>query len=140
MILRQLHDLEGTLGERSISAKWKAQIINDQLKAREMTDLSTLSLEELQNLKDQVEHAIKAAEAKRKEDALRAVQQAAKEHGFSIDDLVPQSKGVRTSKSVGVPKYADPSDQKKVWTGRGRKPQWFVAAIEQGKTPEDMKI
>ncbi|MFC5567205.1 H-NS family nucleoid-associated regulatory protein [Rubellimicrobium aerolatum] len=38
------------------------------------------------------------------------------------------------------PKFRDPASRTNVWSGRGRPPQWFVAAVETGITPEAMRI
>lgn len=45
----------------------------------------------------------------------------------------------KTRKKV-APKYANPEDKEKTWTGRGRQPLWVVAALESGKTMDDIKI
>jgi len=40
----------------------------------------------------------------------------------------------------GAPKYADPAGSGKTWTGQGKRPGWFVAAVESGKQAEDLLI
>ncbi len=37
------------------------------------------------------------------------------------------------------PKYRDP-DSDKTWTGQGREPKWFTAALALGATRESMEI
>jgi DNA-binding protein H-NS len=39
-------------------------------------------------------------------------------------------------KTVGVVKFRD--DAGHTWTGHGRRPDWYLAAIAQGKTPADL--
>ena len=39
-----------------------------------------------------------------------------------------------------APKYANPADTSQTWTGRGRKPQWVQAALDAGKSLEDLAI
>jgi DNA-binding protein H-NS len=46
----------------------------------------------------------------------------------------------RGSLNKGVPKYADPSDKTRTWTGKGRKPKWFDEALAAGVTPEQMEL
>lgn len=41
-------------------------------------------------------------------------------------------------KEPGQPKYQD--DSGKTWTGRGKRPAWFVQALADGKSPEDLLI
>lgn len=36
------------------------------------------------------------------------------------------------------PKYADGAGNK--WTGRGSRPKWFLAALEAGRTEEDLLV
>ncbi|MBT8410687.1 MAG: H-NS histone family protein, partial [Octadecabacter sp.] len=35
---------------------------------------------------------------------------------------------------------ANPADPSQQWTGKGRQPNWYKAAIEAGKSPESMAI
>jgi DNA-binding protein H-NS len=65
--------------------------------------------------------------------------------GFSVDEFFGRSnRGPRgKSKGAGVkvkPKYSNPLDPTQTWTGRGKRPRWFLAAIASGKTDKDMLI
>lgn len=44
--------------------------------------------------------------------------------------------GRKKSAKTGVIKYRD--DAGNTWTGHGRRPQWFVAAVASGKKPEEL--
>lgn len=99
-------------------------------------DLSRMSLEELKKLDKDISRAIAGFEQRKKAEALAALETKAKEMGFSLADLA----GGRTGKAVSVPKYQDPKNPSRTWTGRGRKPGWFQAALDAGTTPEDMLI
>lgn len=35
-------------------------------------------------------------------------------------------------------KYRDPKDPAKAWSGRGKRPQWFKAALAAGAKPENL--
>ena len=59
--------------------------------------------------------------------------------GFSLEELLEDYKGKKTKKPV-APKYADPENSENTWTGRGRKPKWFIAGLESGSTAEDFAI
>jgi DNA-binding protein H-NS len=41
-------------------------------------------------------------------------------------------------KAPSTPKYTDGLGN--TWTGIGKRPRWFLAAIEGGKTPKDLEI
>lgn len=104
-------------------------------------DLNALPLSELEQLKKDVEKAISTVEQRRKRDALSAVRSAAKEFGFSLDELLPENGATKTSSKAKLPaKYRNPEDPAQTWSGRGRRPAWFEAALERGKTPEDLEI
>ena len=74
------------------------------------------------------------------------------ESGKSADDLLVKaaspsraskklqgkpSRAART-KEAGVPKYR--SEDGRTWTGRGKRPTWFVEALAAGKTAEDLLV
>lgn len=41
-------------------------------------------------------------------------------------------------KTAGVIRYRDANGN--AWTGRGKRPQWFLAALESGMTPEGLQV
>jgi DNA-binding protein H-NS len=100
-------------------------------------DLEELSREELQQLIVDAQKALKTVDARRRAEAKRAAEKVAKEYGFSLDEVISASapKG-----SKGTPKYANPADPGQTWTGRGRKPNWVIEALEQGRTLDDLAI
>ena len=113
-------------------------------------DLRNLSTKELQALKSRIEKALSKAEKKMKEEALRAAKEAARKFGYSLEEITDEKaakkpargKGKKTARKGAKvpPKYANPSDPKQKWSGRGRQPAWFKAAIEAGASPDDLLI
>ena len=100
-------------------------------------NLDKMSKEDLEQLRKDVDRALKTLDARRKAEAKRAADQAAKEYGFSLDDLI----GGTTAKGTkGLPKYANPADPSQTWTGRGRKPKWVNDALSSGKSLESLAI
>lgn len=100
-------------------------------------DLNGLSAKELEALARDIEarKAEVAKEAVRK--AYAQMLEVAKEHGVAFEEAI----AIHTGKgSKTAPKYANPADPSQNWSGRGRKPAWFIAALEAGKTPEDLEI
>ncbi|SDP62190.1 DNA-binding protein H-NS [Rhodoferax sp. OV413] len=78
-------------------------------------------------------------------------------YGLTVEDLfgnvpraVSKRKGKATTgtpvraaagkkaKSKGVIKYRDEAGN--AWTGHGMRPRWFKAALESGKTPDDLLV
>jgi len=39
-----------------------------------------------------------------------------------------------------LPKYFNPSLPSETWSGRGKKPRWLIAALQEGLSLEDLKI
>lgn len=102
-------------------------------------DLNALSLKELKDLQSQVAKAIASYEDRKKKEALAELEEKARELGFSLAELTGASPVAR-KRAPAVAKYANPADRSDTWSGRGRKPRWFEAALKAGKRPEDMAI
>ena len=39
-----------------------------------------------------------------------------------------------------LPKYFNPSAPLETWSGRGKQPRWFIAALRSGQKPDDLLI
>jgi len=101
-------------------------------------DLSNLSLKELKDLQSRVAREIEGFKDRKKREALAALEEKARELGFSFAELTGATK--TRKRSPAVAKFANPANSSETWSGRGRKPLWFVAALKSGKTPDDMAI
>lgn len=40
----------------------------------------------------------------------------------------------------GTPRYQDPQNPLSTWSGRGRKPQWLIDYLEEGRVLEEFLI
>lgn len=101
-------------------------------------NLGSMSLRELKDLQSQVAKAISGFEDRKKKQAIAELEEKAREMGYSWAEITG-SAAVR-KRSPAVAKYANPSDASETWSGRGRKPRWFAAALASGKKPEQMAI
>ncbi|KEP70318.1 trans-acting regulatory protein HvrA [Thioclava dalianensis] len=101
-------------------------------------NLETMSLDELKALQKNVEKAIASYEARKKKEALDQLEKAARDMGYSLSELTSAG-GVKPRRAV-APKYANPANPSETWSGRGRKPRWVQAALDQGKSLDDLKI
>ncbi|MEO9823965.1 MAG: H-NS histone family protein [Paracoccaceae bacterium] len=110
--------------------------------AKKKIDLSKHSLADLQALQSDVEKAIADFAAQAKTKALKEMQAVAKKHGLSLDDVMGRKgkKGKGKAKAPAAPKYRNPANAAETWSGRGRQPAWFKAAVAKGKKPESMAI
>lgn len=102
-----------------------------------MIDLDDLSKNELEKLIKDAEKALKTLETRRLAEAKKAAESAAKEYGFSLDELLG---GTAKKGNKSLPKYKNPNDPSQTWTGKGRKPNWVNDALAEGKTMDDLSI
>lgn len=103
--------------------------------------LDKMNRKELETLRGDVDKAIVDLRKKEKQEALLAVQKAAAEFGFSIEELTSKrARGTGAKASSADPKYVNPEDPTQTWTGKGRQPNWFKTALENGKTADDLLI
>ncbi len=101
-------------------------------------NLNNLSLKELKDLHSQVSRAIATFEERKRKEALSELEEKARSMGFSLSELTGAP--VARKRAPAVAKYANPANRAETWSGRGRKPRWFEAALNAGKSPEDMSI
>jgi DNA-binding protein H-NS len=85
-----------------------------------------------------VAKAISAFEDRQKAEARTKVEALARELGYSLAELVGTE--TKSSRSPAAAEYRHPENPALTWSGRGRKPQWFVEALEAGKTASDLAI
>jgi DNA-binding protein H-NS len=104
-----------------------------------MNDLENLSLEDLKKLARDVEKAIASFEERKRKEALKAVEQVARDHGFSLDEVVKGQKPAAARKPARDAKFRNPANPSETWSGRGRQPGWYKQAVAAGTSPEAMR-
>ena len=102
-------------------------------------DLGALSLKELKDLQDKVAVAIFDFEKRKKAETLAELKELAQSKGFSLEELLGETRG-KQAKTPVAPKYADTANADNTWSGRGRKPKWLVAALENGALIDDFAL
>ena len=101
-------------------------------------DLGSLSLSELKKMQKDIATAISTFEARQKAEARTKVEAVAREMGYSLAELVGTE--MKTTRVPGAAKYRHPENPALTWSGRGRKPQWFVDALAAGTPAGDLEI
>ena len=101
-------------------------------------DLEALSLDELKKMQKEVTKAISTFEDRQKAEARVKVEALARDLGYSLAELVGTE--TKTARAPAAAKYRHPENPALTWSGRGRKPQWFVEALAAGKTAENLAI
>lgn len=101
-------------------------------------DLEALSLIELKELKAKVTRAITTFDDRRKKEVLARLEESARAEGFSLAELTGTK--ITRKRAPASATYANPANPQQTWTGRGRKPGWFVAALEAGASADSLKV
>jgi len=101
-------------------------------------NLEALSLTELRKLHKDIAKAITTYEDRQKAEARAKVEAFAKELGYPLAELVGTD--TKIARAPAPAKYRHPENPALTWSGRGRKPQWFVDALVGGKMAEDLAL
>lgn len=101
-------------------------------------NLDNLSLKELKALQTRVAKAIAEFGDRQRRAAIAELEEIARARGYTFAELA----GITAprKRAAAAPKYANPANRSETWSGRGRKPRWFIAALKAGKTPESLAI
>ncbi len=107
-------------------------------------DLKSMTRKELERLRKDVDAALESVEAREMRMAYDAAAKAAADFGFSLNEVANMTgsgkRGGKGPKSTTAPKYRNPDNQAQTWTGRGRQPDWYKAAMAGGTNPESLEI
>ena len=101
-------------------------------------DLESMPLDELKALQKSVAKAIDGFETRRLATARAELEAKAKELGVTLQEVFG-AMGPKAGKSAPA-KFRHPENPELTWSGRGRKPAWFVEALDTGKSEEDLLI
>lgn len=102
-------------------------------------NLDALSLRELQDLQKKVSKAIETYHDRAKKEAIAELNDKARALGFTIEELFGDKPAKATRAPVAA-KYRHPENAEVTWSGQGRKPTWFVAALDGGASESDLLI
>lgn len=118
-------------------------------------ELGNLSLTELRRLQSKVETEIRRRSDTARRDLIKRMQKMAAEQGLSLDDVLgtsnPEKGAAKPAKAAKAPKakkpakvsvikYRNPANPDQGWSGRGRKPQWALDWLAQGKSIEELAV
>ena len=108
-----------------------------------MTDYETMSRKDLMKLRADIDRAIATVGDRDKRNALKAAEDAAREHGFSLTDIMPLMGSPKRGRAAGAeaaaPRFRNPDDHAQTWSGRGRRPRWFNEAEAAGRPIDDLR-
>lgn len=100
-------------------------------------ELDRMSVKELQELELKVRKAKANAQDRSRADLRKKIETMVADAGFKLSDIF----GGRGGKGRTVAaKYVNPDDPSETWTGRGRKPRWLNAKLQEGAKLERFLI
>lgn len=102
-------------------------------------DIKKLNQNQLNELAKQVESRKHELNVERVARVRAKVVAFAKAEGFTIEELFG-GRGRKKTRSKAAPKYRNPGDRSQTWSGRGKHPRWFNAALAAGKKAKDLLV
>jgi len=108
-------------------------------------DLKSLSPKELQSLIANAQSHMHEAKSHQIQDVRKKIDTLLGNAGLTLADVYPTRGGGKTGKAgkraIVAPKYRNPEDPAQTWSGRGKRPLWFVAALKRrGVTADSLLI
>lgn len=106
-------------------------------------NLESLSPAELRALIKNAEAHMESARKSQIQDARTKIEAVLKRSGFTLGEVYSTrgGKGAKGSKAAVAPKYRNPENKAQTWSGRGKRPTWFVEALrKRGVTTESLLI
>lgn len=105
-------------------------------------DLESMSLDELRDLRKNLDRVISSFQDRKRQAAVAAAEEAAKSHGFRLTELfgdkVSRGKTRRGATARSDRLYVNPDNRDETWSGRGRRPRWVNAALDAGRSLDDL--
>lgn len=105
--------------------------------------LNTLSLHELHELISNAQQVLKEKKREAQQGVIAQFKALAEDIGVTVTILDEGQKMDRRSRSKGstvAPKYRNPDNHDQTWTGRGTKPRWLKALVDEGSQMEEFMI
>jgi DNA-binding protein H-NS len=104
-------------------------------------NLEALSPKDLQALIADAQSQMHTARANQIQEVRRKIDALLHNNGLNLADIYPTRGGKAGKKAAVAPKYQNPSNHAQTWSGRGKRPFWFVEALKRrGVTADSLLI
>ena len=105
-------------------------------------DLSIMTTDQLRQVEQNVKRERKLKSEKVLLSKWKDFISAVNETDMSISDAIEVCNPTlaKGSKKTSKIRYRNPDNQIEGWTGRGRKPKWFISCVEKGIDPKDLEV
>lgn len=103
-------------------------------------DYSKLSENELNEMIKQAEEILHIKKDHRRQEVIKQIKELAASINVLVEIVDPRKKQ-SSRKGIKVPpKYQNPNNPSQQWTGRGMKPKWLKALLDQGNNVDKYRI
>lgn len=105
-------------------------------------ELNTLPLHELRELIAEAERMLKVRQQEARKEVIAQIHAMAEDVGITVTIRETESaKRGRANKGSKVPaKFRNPDNPTQTWSGRGVKPRWLQALLDEGRDIEEFRI
>ena len=101
--------------------------------------LEEFSIPELEELGELVAKQIEVKREARRRELREEMEKLAEREGLTLEEVIRAGKKPRR-RQPPKQKYRNPGKPSQTWSGRGKQPAWVVAALDSGKSLEDLEI
>ena len=103
-------------------------------------NLDDMSLKELKKLDRDLSAAIANFDSRIKAGAIAELEAHARGLGFSLAELTGSTVSIKRKRAPATTIYRNPENHAETWSGRGRKPRWFEAALASGTKVSELMV
>lgn len=104
-------------------------------------DVSKLNHQQLTELMGRIQLRLAELQAEKIAQVRNKVMAMITTEGFDYAELMGhKGRGRGAPRGKAKQKYRNPADKSQTWSGRGRQPRWFAAAIKAGKAERSLLI
>jgi DNA-binding protein H-NS len=104
-----------------------------------MSDLQSLSANELQEIINNAEKALKNIQFNKRREVIAQIKELAASIDMTADVYETDKKLVRKGSKVAI-KYRDPNNPENTWTGRGVMPRWLRDQLNTGRDRSEFEV
>lgn len=106
------------------------------------TELQHMSEDQLQSMIRNAQRMLEEKQKGKRQEVIAEIRRLAASAGLEVTITTAEGgkvKSVRKGSRV-EPKYRNPNDYDQTWSGRGVKPKWLKALVDQGRDQNDFRI
>jgi DNA-binding protein H-NS len=103
------------------------------------SEFNELSEAELAKMIENAQKALKEKHEGKRKEVLTKIKELASSIGVTVDIFESAKPAGRKGSKVPI-KYQNPNNLSQKWTGRGMKPKWLQALIDQGHNIKEFEI